>query len=348
MNPHATNHSISWFRKLSADGSLDLSPSFQRRPVWSDAQSSYLIDSILNNLPIPEIFVRTKTTAAGETTVEVVDGQQRLRSIMRFFRNNLELTGKDVSEQWNGLTWDQLTNEVREHFWSFKIVVRELENTSDSEVRDMFRRLNANQSSLNAQELRHSQYQGEFINVVEQIADDRWWAVNRIVTPAQARRMLDVEFISELMVGLLSGPLDKKKNLEEFYADYDDDFPDKDKWKADFLQTRDLTASVLDRKFRGWTSKTEYYSLFLACGRLVIDDQIPGQAEMSGAIERLKKFRQDVDQAKRRDNIELFPKYIEDYADAATRATTDLGRRLYRINVVEALLTGMDLSDDKS
>ena len=160
MNPHATNHPISWFRKLSADGSLDLSPAFQRRPVWSDAQSSYLIDSILNYLPIPEVFVRTKTTAEGDTTVEVVDGQQRLRSIIRFFRNDLELVGKDVSDAWVGVTWDHLDRGFQEKFWSFKIVVRELENTSDTEVRDMFRRLNANQSSLNAQELRHSSTEG--------------------------------------------------------------------------------------------------------------------------------------------------------------------------------------------
>ena len=345
MNPLATNHRISWFRKLLADGSLDLSPSFQRRPVWSDAQSSYLIDSILNDLPIPEIFLRTTTTASGETTVEVVDGQQRLRSIIRFFRNNLELVGRDVSDEWVGLTWDQLQRDVREKFWSFKIVVRELESTSDTEVRDMFRRLNANQSSLNAQELRHSQYQGEFINLVEHLADDRWWTVNRIVTPAQARRMLDVEFISELMVGLVSGPLDKKKGLEEFYIDYDDDFPDRDYWTRCFLRTRDLTASVVDQRFRRWTSKTEYYSLFLACGRLVVDDRIPRQAEMDGVIERLRRFRTDVDQAKKRDNTVTFPKYITDYADAVTRASTDLGRRLHRITVIEALLTGADLSD---
>ena len=186
MNPHATNHPISWFRKFVSAGSLDLSPVFQRRPVWSDAQSSYLIDSILNDLPIPEIFVRTKTSADGDTTVEVVDGQQRLRSIIKFFNNDLELTGKYVSSKWLGSTWDDLDPSVRKTFWSFKVVVRELETASDTEVRDMFRRLNANQSSLNLQELRHAQYTGEFITTVETIADESWWTVKKIVTPAQS------------------------------------------------------------------------------------------------------------------------------------------------------------------
>lgn len=342
MNPHATNHPISWFRKLSADGSLDLSPAFQRRPVWSDAQSSYLIDSILNDLPIPEIFVRTKTTAKGDTTVEVVDGQQRLRSIIRFFTNDLELVGKDVSDTWIGTTWDHLDSGLQEKFWSFKVVVRELENASDAEVRDMFRRLNASQSSLNPQELRHSQYRGEFITVVESIADDSWWTANNIATPAQCRRMLDVEFISELMVGLISGPLDKKKRLEEFYADYDEEFPDKDYWRNGFRETRDLTQKVVNGRFSGWNSKTEYYSLFLACARLVVDGNVPEGPDMDGVIMRLMEFRQNVNQAKKRDNTTPFPTYVTDYADAVARASTDLGRRLYRIRVIETLLRGID------
>jgi len=342
MNPLATNHPISWFRKLSADGSLDLSPAFQRRPVWSDSQASYLIDSILNNLPIPEIFVRMTTTSDGESTVEVVDGQQRLRSIIRFFSNDLELEGKDVSPPWAGLTWDQLDGQGQGRFWSFKLVVRELENVSDAEVRDMFRRLNASQASLNAQELRHSQYTGDFIKVVEKTADDPWWTENRIVTPTQSRRMLDVEFISELLVGLMAGPLDKKKGLEDFYADYDEDFHDQDYWLMRFRKTREATASVVDYKFAGWSSKTEYYSLFLACARLVADGDLPGPADLDAVVMRLRNFRGDVNQAKKRDNTEAFPTYVTDYADAVARASTDRGRRLYRIAVVEALLRGVD------
>lgn len=340
MNPLATNHPISWFRKLSTDGALDLSPAFQRRPVWSDAQASYLIDSILNELPIPEIFLRTKTTAAGDITVEVVDGQQRLRSIIRFFRNDLTLEGRDVSEGLRGRTWESLDPSLQERFWSFKLVVRELESASDAEVRDMFRRLNANQASLNAQELRHSQYKGEFIGLVERIADDSWWMSHRIVTPAQCRRMLDVEFVSELMVGLMAGPLDKKLGLEGFYSDYDEELPEQDRWEQLFRQTRDLTATVVEENFAGWRSKTEYYSLFLACARLVVDQNLPEEAALEDVRGRLHAFRLAVNQAKRRDNRTTFPAYVMDYADAVARASTDLGRRLYRVGVVEDVLLG--------
>jgi len=195
MNPLATNHPISHFKKHEVDESLDLSPSFQRKPVWTDGQASYLIDSILNNLPVPEIFVRLSSDQEGNSLYEVVDGQQRLRSIIRFYKNQLVLTGDSVSPKWMGKTWNDLEDETKTNFWQYKLVVRELENASDTEVRDMFRRLNANQSNLNDQELRHSQYSGEFISTVEELAADRWWLNNKVVTPTQIRRMNDVEFI---------------------------------------------------------------------------------------------------------------------------------------------------------
>ena len=340
MNPQATNHPISWIRKFHLDGELDLSPSFQRNPVWSDAQASYLIDSILNELPVPEIFLRVHSDAKGDARVEVVDGQQRLRSIIRFFEGDLTLEGEDVTEAWVGRSWEQLSEPQRKAFFEFKLVVRELENVSNVEVRDMFRRLNANQSNLNDQELRHSQYEGRFIKLVEDLADSPWLVTHGIIPVQQAHRMLDVEYISELLVGLMAGPLDKKQGLEQFYVDYDDDFPDEDYWKRQYKLTLSLTDKVLDGDFKGWKSKTEFYSLFLACGRLVYDGhELEGEA-LERVQKRLAVFRENADRAKRKGNTQSFPRYVTDYAEAVSRASTDIGRRVQRIDTVEALLLG--------
>ena len=153
--------------------------------------------------------------------------------------------------------------------------------------------------------------------------------------------MLDVEFVSELLIGMVSGPLDKKAGLDQFYIDYDDQLPDEDRWRRAFRRTRDLAEAVIDGNLTGWRSKTEYYSLFLARGRLVYDRKVPRGAAVVGARTRLKVFRAKADKAKQKDNRESLPRYITDYAEAVTRASTDLGRRLYRIAVVEALLTGV-------
>jgi len=135
MNPHATNHPISYFRKYHQEDALDLSPQFQRNPVWTDNKASYLIDTILNELPFPEVYVRSLTDEDGFTKLEVVDGQQRLRSIIRFYSNDLQLEGENVTERWRGMSWNKLSKERREAFWSYKVVVRELEGAGDAEVR---------------------------------------------------------------------------------------------------------------------------------------------------------------------------------------------------------------------
>ncbi|KXK01435.1 MAG: hypothetical protein UZ17_ACD001001658 [Acidobacteria bacterium OLB17] len=339
MNPNATNHPISYFRKYHDDRQLDLSPVFQRKPVWNDAQASYLLDSILSDLPIPEIYVRSIIDDEGTTVLEVVDGQQRLRSIIRFFSNDLKLAGPDVTPTWAGARWDTLSSDQKERFWSYKLVVRELEGASDVEVRDMFRRLNANQSNLNAQELLHSQYHGEFIGVVEELANDSWWLDNKIVTPAQVRRMIDVEFMAELLVGIMAGPLDKKKGLEDYFNDFDEDFPDKDRWIKIFKRTRDLSKELVGGDLSGWTSKTEFYSLFLAVARCVVEQEVPSGERLSSVADRLSSFRTQVNRAKRRDSKERFDEQVTKYVRATTLASTDRGRRLDRINTIYALIS---------
>lgn len=77
---------VSWMR----NGELDLSPSFQRRPVWKKSAKSYLIDTIVRGLPTPIIFLRQITDTKKLTTKrQVVDGQQRIRTLLSFIDRKL-------------------------------------------------------------------------------------------------------------------------------------------------------------------------------------------------------------------------------------------------------------------
>lgn len=71
---------------------LILNPHFQRGLVWPPAARSYLIDSVLQRLPIPKVFMRTQVDVHTKRSIrEVVDGQQRLRAIIDFGNNKLIL-----------------------------------------------------------------------------------------------------------------------------------------------------------------------------------------------------------------------------------------------------------------
>lgn len=66
-------------------GELNLSPSFQRADVWATTMSQELIESVLRGIPLPSIIILDKVDReTEETTYEVVDGKQRLTSILRF------------------------------------------------------------------------------------------------------------------------------------------------------------------------------------------------------------------------------------------------------------------------
>src|SRR5258708_4854702 len=136
MDASASNQKISWFRKEEGIGALDLSPQFQRRSVWTDEQASYLIDTVLSGLPIPEIYIRSSSSPAGESRYEVIDGQQRIRSVLQFGANDLELGGDHVSAKWSGKRFDDLTDTEKGSFWDYSIVVRDVHGATDLEIRN--------------------------------------------------------------------------------------------------------------------------------------------------------------------------------------------------------------------
>lgn len=72
---------ISMFRDRASAGGIELNPTYQRDNVWSDKESSELIDSIMRGIPLPSIILNQRK---GDDSLEIVDGKQRLTAILRF------------------------------------------------------------------------------------------------------------------------------------------------------------------------------------------------------------------------------------------------------------------------
>jgi hypothetical protein len=259
---------IGWFKDRLAEECLVFKPPFQRNPVWLEKHKAYLIDTVLRGLPVPEIYIQKETDEDGKAVYSIVDGQQRIRALLEFGRGRVELM-EEYTPGRDGHSWENMSGDERRAFWNYRLLTREIEGASDADLRDLFRRLNQHSITLNAQEIRNARYKGDFIETVTSLADEQYWAEHRIVSANEIRRMLDIEYMAELLVGIMHGPQNKKSTLDVMFESYEGGIPQKQYWLARFEATRGEIAAILPEIGQTrWRGKSDYYSLFLAVDAL--------------------------------------------------------------------------------
>lgn len=282
-----TTYSVSDFLSWQRQGTLVLSPSFQRRSVWRKGAKSYLIDTILRGLPVPVIIMRDQNTDLDtfEPKREIVDGQQRLRTLLSFIEPssindfNTSIDAFTISRAHNkklaNKTFSELNALQKQRILDYEFSVHILPSkVGDREVLEIFARMNATGEKLNDQELRNAEYFGEFKSLMFKLASeqlDRWrdW---RIFTENNISRMQEVELTSEFGILCIRGISDKKKTtINKIYTDYDEDLE-----SADEIQKRIRnTFEVIDENFSVLISKsvfkkkTLFYSLFASIYELL-------------------------------------------------------------------------------
>lgn len=326
-----TTRSVAWLRKVMLSKELDQRPPFQRNPVWSERQKSALIETILLEYPIPEVYMQELTEADGNQKFIIVDGQQRINSVLSFLEGDFDLTLDD--SKWHGLAFDDLAAEDKKKIYEYSFVVRVLPEVPDAQLRDIFLRINRYTMTLNPQELRHATYWGPFIKLMEELSNLDFWSYSGLFSSNDKRRMLDVEFISELAVAFLNGAQNKKKNLEEYYQIYEKEFEQEEKLRTAFTKIiTEIEAILPNIRETRWRKKSDFYTLFLYMARFL--DRIPlAKEERVTLTVRFTRFSADVDNYLQEGitaENEL-TEYIKSYAENVEKAASDLGSRLKRI-----------------
>lgn len=143
---------------LHAGKELIIQPEYQRLFRWSDAQRSRLVESILLELPIPQIFVIERT----DGVIELIDGLQRVSSIIQFLDSAaldlppLCLEGCDLIPELNGKYFTDLSLKLRLRIKRSSVRTIVIKRQSSSFLRyEMFKRLNTGGSNLAPQEIRN-------------------------------------------------------------------------------------------------------------------------------------------------------------------------------------------------
>lgn len=219
-----TTKAIDEFLALYEDGRLDLTPDFQRNGVWPVAAKAYLIDTILEEMPIPLIFLaRERDSNSGKLRYRVIDGQQRIRAALEFRLNRLRIPNEYRIQKTRGGFWDRvafehLPDELKERFIGYSFVVMELSGYSEEELREIFVRINKYVVKLNPQEMRGAAPRGQFRELVDEITKDEVWGSLKLFSDSHVARKRDKEFIAELVLLMLEGPQDKKGSLDLYYS----------------------------------------------------------------------------------------------------------------------------------
>jgi hypothetical protein len=257
------NDFFSWYKR----DELILQPKFQRRPVWSEKARSYLIDTIIRQLPVPKLYMRQRIDLVGRRTVrEIVDGQQRLRAVFDFLDGKFPIL-KTHNHDYGGLYFHQFSDDVKNTFLSYRFSVDLLEGASDTEILDIFSRLNSYTITLNSQEKLNAKYFGQFKQCIYKLGFDHYnfWLNNKIMTDLKIARMSEAELVSELVIAMLDGLQSGKKTIEHFYKKYDEEFRDEENVIQRFQTIIDLISGI----FSDGLARTSFrriplfYSLFL-------------------------------------------------------------------------------------
>lgn len=253
-----TTQDISWFLDLHANGQLELNPPYQRRSVWSPSDRQFFLDTVLRGFPSPSIFLH-KAVVDGKTTYYVVDGKQRLETVLKFHNNRMKIPDDFGDEKLNGKNWKDIVDnpDLSGLLYDYVFPVEFINVTSGANyVNEVFDRLNRNSRKLTDQELRHAKYEGWFISFVENEASEKAWHNMKITTTSREKRMKNIQFLSELLMVVISGEVRgfDQGDIDQFYADYDDPnlLEDEGTFEPDqiilqFSEVRDFIHSMLER-----------------------------------------------------------------------------------------------------
>jgi hypothetical protein len=182
-------------------------PTFQRRFVWSLSQASRFVESLLLGLPVPGIFL----SRDGESKLLVIDGQQRLRSLLYFYNGVFEPTGRKfalthVHPRFNGLTYRELDSEdkrrLNDSIIHATVIRQDYPDDGNSSIYFVFARLNTGATLLQPQEIRVALYHGPFDGLLNQLNENDDW---RLLFGRVHSRRRDLELILRFLALYFSG-----------------------------------------------------------------------------------------------------------------------------------------------
>jgi hypothetical protein len=264
IKPSVTNPTIADVYQLIDAGQLILRPDFQRKFVWTHDHQEAFIDTILNGLPFPEIYVCEGDVDVQRlrTTRLVIDGQQRLTTI----RNYIE--GKHDRSLTKNPPYQSLLDDGKQTFLSYQVVMRGLGKIDEATIREIFRRINLTKFKLDDIEIHNAIYDGSFIQAAKYILENVALEQYGVLKESEFTRMADLHFMLLVMATLESGGyFAQDREVEPMVAGFNDDYSNKDHMIALLIKTFAIIREIGLPFDSMWFRKSNFFTLVIETAR---------------------------------------------------------------------------------
>lgn len=288
-----SNKKISDLYRRIKEGSLILNPEFQRKFVWNTEHRENFIETILKGLPFPEIYIAQRGVDLDRLSAEevVVDGQQRLSTILRY------IDEPDVSKEFGKIVpkFRSLRQEDQRNFLNYNVVVRDLGDIDSELIKEIFRRINLTKYNLKQVEIHNAIYDGAFIQLAKNLAERSLLSKFPTFGDAGLLRMEDLDFTLLIIATIENGGYFSYSNdVERFIAQNNDSYPNESVMSKSFLKTIKLIIDLGLERDSIWYRKSNLLTLIV---ELMKAPQVPSDLK-----EKLLNFERQVTENKTKEN----------------------------------------------
>jgi hypothetical protein len=329
------------------DEQLIVDTSYQRRKVWLLPDKVRLIETILLDFVIPEVFFWPAETdpETGKTIRHIVDGQQRITSIIEFMNNEFalgenHLLDESIKKRCGNKTFAKLDEDDKVRLWNYQVSILVIDRSLDkNSIKQLFFRLNLTNYNLNDQEKRNSK-DSVFGEASEALSTIDFWKDCRVFSAADARRMQDVRYCCSIYILANEGPVDQTgdKKINDYYTDYAEEF-DKDQLLYKKIENAMKIISTLrDKSTQSFIAKkAQMYTLFCFAFK-TIDQNINLTINL---VERFKAFvkayncfRNEYDITFENDDLRKTNEEIKKYKLASSEGINKIANRVIRLETL--------------
>lgn len=338
------------------EGKLIVDDTYQRRSVWSEKDKVRLIETILLQLVIPELFFWKADTdpETGISTTHIVDGQQRIKAIYSFINNEFKLKPQYLldegsKEKYANKYFKDLDTETRKTFWNYQLMIIEIDSAATrDDIITMFNRLNLTDYNLNDQEKRNS-VSGEFAALAREISDNPLWDEKRLFTGPDVKRMKDVEFCASIILLHRKGIIDQtdQSALNQAYEELQVGYKDAEQDKEAVCAAIETIATffISDNVTKFLRRKAQLYTLFSVVFYMQRENIAVEQCQkdrLEYFVKLYSVFNNDMDlSGEISDSEKILFDWLKKYKLASSEGLNKDTNRMIRYNVMKDFLFGL-------